>query len=169
MSRRVLSVILIVLSLTTASGQQPRTPERAAELQTPTFRLQVEYVEVDARVTDAKGNFVRDLTKDDFVRILHEPRNSLTKQQSALLGAEGIDVEFSEESIDTMAQIAFDLNRRTQNIGARRLYTILERVLEKISFEGPDMADKKVVITPEYVRERLGDVLKDEDLSRFIL
>jgi len=110
-----------------------------------------------------------DLTKDDFVRILHEPRNSLTKQQSALLGAEGIDVEFSEESIDTMAQIAFDLNRRTQNIGARRLYTILERVLEKISFEGPDMADKKVVITPEYVLERLGDVLKDEDLSRFIL
>ena len=66
MSRRVLSVILIILSLTTASGQQPRTPERAAELQTPTFRLQVEYVEVDARVTDAKGNFVRDLTKDDF-------------------------------------------------------------------------------------------------------
>ena len=78
-------------------------------------------------------------------------------------------MEFSEDSIDVMAQIAFDLNRRTQNIGARRLYTILERVLEKISFEGPDMADKRVVITPEYVRERLGDVLKDEDLSRFIL
>ncbi len=110
-----------------------------------------------------------DLTKDDFVRILREPKNSLTRQTIALLGAEGVDVQFKDDAIDEMAQIAFDVNRRTQNIGARRLYTILEKVLEKISFEAPDLADKKVTITRELVRERLGDVVKDEDLSRFIL
>jgi len=110
-----------------------------------------------------------DLTKDDFVRILREPKNSLTRQTIALLGAEGVDVQFKDDAIDEMAQIAFDVNRRTQNIGARRLYTILEKVLEKISFEAPDLADKKVTITRELVRERLGDVVKDEDLSKFIL
>jgi ATP-dependent HslUV protease ATP-binding subunit HslU len=110
-----------------------------------------------------------DLTKEDFVRILREPKNSLTRQTVALLGAEGMEVQFTDDAIDEMAQIAFDVNRRTQNIGARRLYTILEKVFEKISFEAPDLADKKVTITRELVRERLGDIVKDEDLSKFIL
>lgn len=112
---------------------------------------------------------LKDLTKEDFVRILHEPQNSLVKQQTALLGAEGLEVEFTEEALDVIAQMAFDLNRRTQNIGARRLYTILERVLEQVSFEGPDLGSKRVAVTDQYVRERLAEVVKDEDLSKFIL
>jgi ATP-dependent HslUV protease ATP-binding subunit HslU len=112
---------------------------------------------------------LQDLTKDDFVRILREPKNALTTQQIALLKTEGVDVTFADDSINEMAQIAYDVNRRTQNIGARRLYTILERVFESISFEAPDLGDKKVRITAEYVRERLADVVKDEDLSKFIL
>jgi len=112
---------------------------------------------------------LQDLTKDDFVRILHEPQNSLIKQQVALMGTEGVDVEFSEDAIDAMAQIAYDLNRKTQNIGARRLYTILERVVEKISFEGSDTREKMIEIDAAYVKERLKDVLGDEDLSKFIL
>ena len=110
-----------------------------------------------------------DLSKEDFVRILREPRNSLTKQTVALLGTEGVEVEFTDEAVDEMAQIAFDVNRRTQNIGARRLYTILEKVFEKISFDAPDVQEKKVRITRELVKERLGEIVKDEDLSKFIL
>ncbi|MGB7161435.1 MAG: ATP-dependent protease ATPase subunit HslU [Tepidisphaeraceae bacterium] len=112
---------------------------------------------------------LQDLTKDDFVRILKEPQNALTTQQIALLKTEGVDVSFADDSIDEMAQIAYDVNRRTQNIGARRLYTILERVFETISFEAPDLPDRKVRITADYVRERLAEVVKDEDLSKFIL
>jgi len=115
---------------------------------------------------------LQDLTKEDFVRILREPRHSLTKQQTALLATEGIDVTFNDDAVDAMAQIAYDVNRRSQNIGARRLYTILERVFEQISFDACDpplQAEKKVTITADYVRERLRDVVKDEDLSKFIL
>ena len=112
---------------------------------------------------------LQDLTKEDFVRILREPQNSLTKQQIALLGTEGLEVEFKEDAIDEMAQIAFDVNRRSQNIGARRLYTILERVFESIGFDAPDLEEKQITITAAYVRERLGDIVKDEDLSKFIL
>ncbi len=112
---------------------------------------------------------LQDLTKDDFVRILHEPKNSLTNQQIQLLKTESVDVEFTEDSIEVMAQLAYDTNRRTQNIGARRLYTIMERVFETISFDAPDMSNKTVKITGKYVKERLADVVKDEDLSRFIL
>src|SRR5687768_2840820 len=110
-----------------------------------------------------------DLTKDDFVRILREPQNSLTKQTVALLATEGVRVEFTDDAVDEMAQIAYDVNRRTQNIGARRLYTILEKVFEAISFDAPDLPEKRVTITADYVRERLGEILKDEDLSKFIL
>jgi ATP-dependent HslUV protease ATP-binding subunit HslU len=110
-----------------------------------------------------------DLSKEDFVRILHEPRNSLTRQQVELLGAEGVELQFTEDAIDAMAAIAWDLNRRMQNIGARRLYTIIERVLETISFDAPELSDKKVKITGEYVKQRLAGVVKDEDLSQFIL
>jgi ATP-dependent HslUV protease ATP-binding subunit HslU len=112
---------------------------------------------------------LQDLTKDDFMRILREPKNSLTTQQIELLKTEGLSVKFADDSIDAMAQIAFDVNRSTQNIGARRLYTIMERVFELISFEAPDMADKAVTIDAKYVRERLAEILKDEDLSKFIL
>jgi len=112
---------------------------------------------------------LQDLTKDDFVRILTQPQNALTKQTIALLGTEGVEVSFTDDSVDVMAQIAFDVNRRTANIGARRLYTILERVFETISFDAPELPDKKVKITGEYVRQRLSEVIKDEDLSKFIL
>src|ERR1700722_20011881 len=108
---------------------------------------------------------LQDLTKDDFVRILHEPKHSLTRQQVELLGTEGITIEFTEDAIDQMAQMAYDLNRRTQNIGARRLYTIIERVVETISFDAPDLREKKISITADFVRERLAGVIKDEDLS----
>src|SRR5207244_6636118 len=110
-----------------------------------------------------------DLTKDDFVRILREPKNSLTKQTVALLGTEGVTIDFADDAIDAMAQLAFDVNRRSQNIGARRLYTILEKVLEEISFDAPDRANKSVTIDAGYVRQRLAEVGKDEDLSEFIL
>ncbi len=112
---------------------------------------------------------LQDLSKEDFVRILREPQNSLTKQPVALLGTEGLLVEFTDDAIDAMAQIAFDVNRRSQNIGARRLYTIIERVFETIGFNAPDMDIKQVTITGDFVRERLEDVVKDEDLSKFIL
>jgi ATP-dependent HslUV protease ATP-binding subunit HslU len=110
-----------------------------------------------------------DLTKDDFVRILREPKNSLTKQTIALMETEGVTVVFTDESIEVMAQMAYDVNRRSQNIGARRLYTILEKVLESISFDAPDLPNKQVTIDAAYVRQRLADVVKDEDLSKFIL
>jgi ATP-dependent HslUV protease ATP-binding subunit HslU len=110
-----------------------------------------------------------DLTKEDFVRILHEPQHSLTKQQVELLATEGVTIEFKEDAIEVMAELAFDLNRRTQNIGARRLYTIIERVVETISFDAPDLKEKKIAIDAAYVRERLSGVVKDEDLSQFIL
>src|SRR5213075_1357422 len=110
-----------------------------------------------------------DLTKDDFVRILREPQNSLTKQTVALLETEGVQVTFTDDSIDAMAQIAYDVNRRSQNIGARRLYTILEKVFETISFDAPELPEKKVTVDGKFVRDRLADVLKDEDLSKFIL
>ncbi len=110
-----------------------------------------------------------DLTKDDFVRILREPKNSLTKQAIALMETEGLGIDFADDAIDAMAEMAFDVNRRAQNIGARRLYTILEKVLEEISFEAPEMKGTSITIDSDYVRKRLSDVVKDEDLSKFIL
>jgi len=112
---------------------------------------------------------LQDLTKEDFARILLEPRNALTAQQAALLATEGVHIEFTDDAIQAMAQIAFDVNRRDQNIGARRLYTIMERVLEMISFEASDLPEKQVKITGQFVRERLADAIKDEDLAKFIL
>jgi ATP-dependent HslUV protease ATP-binding subunit HslU len=112
---------------------------------------------------------LKDLTKDDFVRILTEPKSSLTKQYTALLKTEGVDVEFTPDAIDTLASYAYEVNQRTQNIGARRLYTILERMLEELSFEAPDMGLGRVEINAAYVKQRLEEVTKDEDLSKFIL
>jgi ATP-dependent HslUV protease ATP-binding subunit HslU len=112
---------------------------------------------------------LQDLTKDDFVRILKEPQNSLTKQYSALLKTEGVELEFGEDAIDALAEFAFQVNQTTQNIGARRLYTILERLLEDLSFEAPHMQMGKVTITATYVQEKLKTIAEDEDLSRYIL
>src|SRR5258706_4385908 len=112
---------------------------------------------------------LQDLTKDDFVRILHEPQNSLIKQQVALMGTEGIDLEFGEDAIDAMAQIAYDLNRRKRNNGGGAVYTLLELGEERTSFEGGDSREKNIEIKSVYVRERFKDVLGDEDLSKFIL
>ncbi|MEX2169397.1 MAG: ATP-dependent protease ATPase subunit HslU [Pirellulales bacterium] len=110
-----------------------------------------------------------DLTKDDFVRILTEPRSSLTKQYAALMGTEGVELEFTPDAIEALASYAYDVNQTTQNIGARRLYTIIERLLEELSFEAPEMHIGKVEINAAYVRQRLEKITQDEDLSRFIL
>jgi ATP-dependent HslUV protease ATP-binding subunit HslU len=110
-----------------------------------------------------------DLTKDDFYRILKEPQNSLTKQYTALLKTEGVSLEFTEDGIDSLATYAFKVNQTTQNIGARRLYTILERLLEELSFEAPEMKMGKVLVNAAYVESRLDEISKDEDLSKYIL
>ena len=112
---------------------------------------------------------MHDLTRDDFARILREPRASLPRQYQALLATEGLTLDFTESAIEVMADLAYQVNQSTQNIGARRLHTILERVLEDISFDAPDRADKHVVVDEALVRQRLEDLTKDEDLSRFIL
>ena len=112
---------------------------------------------------------LKDLTEDDFVRILTEPKSSLTRQYTALLGTEGVKLEFTPDGITALANVAFQVNQTTINIGARRLYTILERLLEELSFEAPDMKMGAVSINAAYVQDRLGDIVQDEDLSRFIL
>jgi ATP-dependent HslUV protease ATP-binding subunit HslU len=112
---------------------------------------------------------LKDLTKDDFVRILCEPKGALTKQYVALLKTENIEIVFLDDAVDALAEFAFQVNQTTQNIGARRLYTIMERLLEDISFEAPDMKQGRIEINAAYVRERLADLAHDEDLSKFIL
>lgn len=109
------------------------------------------------------------LTEDDFVKILTEPNQALLKQYKALLGAEHVHVTFTEEAIREIARIAAQVNDETDNIGARRLYTIMERVLEELSFEAADMPETDVTITPQYVTDRVGKVADDRDLSQFIL
>jgi ATP-dependent HslUV protease ATP-binding subunit HslU len=110
-----------------------------------------------------------DLAREDFLRILTEPKHSLTKQYAELLATEGVTLEFAADGLEALADIAFEVNRTTQNIGARRLHTILERVVEEISFDGPDLQTKRVVVDAAYVRGRLNEVLQKEDLTRFIL
>jgi ATP-dependent HslUV protease ATP-binding subunit HslU len=110
-----------------------------------------------------------DLKREDFLRILTEPKHSLTKQYAGLLATEGVMLTYTPDGIEALADIAYEVNRTTQNIGARRLSTVMERVLEEISFEGSDRSEKRVVIDGAYVRKRLSDVLQTEDLSRFIL
>jgi ATP-dependent HslUV protease ATP-binding subunit HslU len=110
-----------------------------------------------------------DLKREDFLRILTEPRHSLTKQYAGLLATEGVTLDFTPDGIEALADVAFEVNRTTQNIGARRLHTILERVVEDVSFDGPDLADKHVRIDGAYVRGRLNEILQKEDLSKFIL
>lgn len=109
------------------------------------------------------------LSVDDFVRILVEPNNALIKQYQALLATEGISLEFSDDAIRKIAKVAFEVNQTTDNIGARRLHTILEKLLEDLLFEAPDIGIDKVVITPQYVEQKLGSIVKNKDLSEFIL
>ncbi len=110
-----------------------------------------------------------DLNRDDFLRILTEPKHALTKQYAELMATEGVTLTYSKDGIEALADVAFEVNRTTQNIGARRLHTILERVVEEISFNGPDLENKRVKIDGAYVRGRLAEVLEKEDLSKFIL
>jgi ATP-dependent HslUV protease ATP-binding subunit HslU len=109
------------------------------------------------------------LTLDDFKRILTEPKNSLVKQYKALLETEGIELDFTDDAIDSFAQFAVRVNEQTENIGARRLHTIMEKVLDEISFLGPDLEPKHQVIDAEYVSRALSDIVKDQDLSRYVL
>ena len=109
------------------------------------------------------------LTRDDFVRILTEPRNALIRQYVELLGTEGVHVTFTDDAIQAIAETAMTVNARTENIGARRLYTIMERLLDDVSFSAPDLRDKELTIDAGYVQARLADVMADEDLSRYIL
>ena len=112
---------------------------------------------------------LKDLTKEDFVRILTEPDGSLTKQYHALMQTEQVELQFEPDGIDALAGYAFEINQKMQNIGARRLYTIMERLLEELSFDAPDRPGDRIVVNAEYVRERIDELCKDEDLSKFIL
>jgi len=112
---------------------------------------------------------LQDLTKADFVRILTEPQNSLTRQYEALLQTEGVALAFEPGAVESLADYAYRVNQTAQNIGARRLYTIMERLLEELSFEAPDMKTGRVVVNSAYVTQRLDEVAQDEDLSKFIL
>ncbi|HEX9263839.1 MAG TPA: ATP-dependent protease ATPase subunit HslU [Candidatus Binatia bacterium] len=109
------------------------------------------------------------LSKEDFVRILTEPKNALIRQYEALLETEGVHLKFATDAVQEIALIASDVNERTENIGARRLHTILERLLDEVSFSAPEMRGKEVAIDAAYVRERLAPILNNEDLSRYIL
>ena len=109
------------------------------------------------------------LTKEDLVRILTEPRSALVKQYQALLGTEGVTLDFTEDGIEEIAATAVEVNDRTENIGARRLFTVVERLLENVSFAAQELSEKKVVIDAAYVKDHLKDIVKDQDLSRYIL
>ena len=109
------------------------------------------------------------LGKEEFVRILTEPRSALVKQYTALMETEGIDLSFTDDAIHRIAEFATIVNERTENIGARRLHTVMEKLLDEISFEGPDLPDKTVVIDEAYVDRMLAEIVKNEDLSRYIL
>ena len=109
------------------------------------------------------------LNSEDFKRILKEPDNSLIKQYKALLKTENVDLEFSEDGIDMIANLAYEVNSKVENIGARRLHTIIERVLDEISFTATDRSGEKIDIDAKYVKNNLGDIVKDTDLSKFIL
>jgi ATP-dependent HslUV protease ATP-binding subunit HslU len=109
------------------------------------------------------------LTKEDFIKILTEPKNALVKQYTALLKAEDVHLTFKEDAIDQIAEMSAQVNQRTENIGARRLQTIMEKFLEDISFDAPDLEEKNIEIDAAYIQDKLKDIIQDEDLSRYIL
>ena len=125
-------------------------------------------------IPELQGRFpirveLQSLTMEDFVRILTEPKSSLVKQYTALLETEGVKLEFTKEALDEVAHFAFRVNESTENIGARRLHTIMERVLDELSFEAPEKKGQSVTVDADYVRKMLTDIVKDQDLSRYIL
>jgi len=125
-------------------------------------------------IPELQGRFpirveLKSLTEEDFIRILKEPKNALVKQYTALLETEGITLKFTDDALEEIARMAARVNESAENIGARRLHTIMEKVLEEVSFEGPDLRKKFVRIDAEYVRKALADIVKDQDLSRYIL
>ncbi|MGX6428295.1 ATP-dependent protease ATPase subunit HslU [Levilactobacillus yonginensis] len=125
-------------------------------------------------IAELQGRFpirveLNDLSKQDFVRILTEPNNALIKQYIALIGTDNVKVTFTMEAIERIAELAFELNHENQNIGARRLQTVLEKLLEDLLYEGPDMGTGDVTITENYVNDKIGDIVQNKDLSRYIL
>jgi ATP-dependent HslUV protease ATP-binding subunit HslU len=125
-------------------------------------------------IPELQGRFpirveLKSLSVEDFIRILKEPKNALAKQYSALLETEGIKLIFTDEALQEVARFAARVNESSENIGARRLHTIMEKLLEEISFQGPDLKKKSVKVDVNYVRTQLADIVKDQDLSRYIL
>jgi ATP-dependent HslUV protease ATP-binding subunit HslU len=125
-------------------------------------------------IPELQGRFplrveLESLGKDDFLRILTEPKNALTRQYRDLMATENVELEFTPESIEQLAILAAEVNSNLENIGARRLHTIMETLLDDLSFDAPDVAPTKIVVTPEYVHEKLADIVKDQDLGRYIL
>ena len=112
---------------------------------------------------------LKSLDSKDFKKILTEPNNALLKQYTELLKTEGISLTFSNDAIDQIANISVEINDRNENIGARRLHTVLEKIIEDISFSAPDLKDKDVLIDSDYVNDKLKDIVKDRDLSKYIL
>ena len=125
-------------------------------------------------IPEMQGRFpirveLESLTEDDFVRILREPKNALTMQYTALLSTEGVDLGFSDDAIREIARYAAIVNDKTENIGARRLHTILERVLDELSFDASERRGQQLTIDAAYVQRVLADIIKNEDLSRYVL
>jgi ATP-dependent HslUV protease ATP-binding subunit HslU len=125
-------------------------------------------------IPELQGRFpirveLQSLSKDDFVKILTEPKNALIVQYTALMKTEGVELEFTKKAIDTIAEIACQINEDSENIGARRLHTVMEQLLEEVSFTAPDLNGQIISVTPEYIQSRLSNLLKNQDLSRYIL
>jgi ATP-dependent HslUV protease ATP-binding subunit HslU len=125
-------------------------------------------------IPELQGRFplrveLESLGKDEFLRILTEPKNALTRQYKELLKTENVEIIFTDEAIETLAAMAADVNARLENIGARRLHTIMEALLDELSFDAPDIAPTTVTITPDYVNEKLKDLQTNQDLGRYIL
>jgi len=125
-------------------------------------------------IPELQGRFpirveLKSLTEQDFIRILKEPKNALIKQYMALLETEGIKLTFTDDALEEVSRYAARVNEMTENIGARRLHTIMEKVLEDVSFNGPDMKRKNVKVDRLYVQKQVAEIVKDQDLSRYIL
>ena len=125
-------------------------------------------------IPELQGRFpvrveLQSLTEEDLRKILTEPKQALIRQYTELLKTEGLQVTFTENALDAIAAVATEVNRETENIGARRLYTVLEKVLEDLSFEAPDLENKEVVIDDAYVKEKLGEIAGNMDISHYIL
>ncbi|NPA53884.1 MAG: ATP-dependent protease ATPase subunit HslU [Aquificae bacterium] len=125
-------------------------------------------------IPELQGRFpirveLQPLTKEDFIKILTQPKNALIKQYKALMATEGVDLEFTDEAIETIAEIAEEVNEKTENIGARRLHTILEKIMEDFSFEAPDLKGQHIIIDEKLVRNKLKNIIQNEDLTRYIL